>query len=136
MAQPCELLSVTPKPSFVPEQQAHRCSSGLFLTHLLYICIYIISLFPFIFICSMSFCPPLSFLFLLRRLLRLVVKGSFWPPHNKQCSDSRVADMETRTLHLFPVTSITMRSCDLTGCINYDRMQVSKLAGRVTNYIE
>lgn len=31
-------------------------------------------------------------------------------------------------LHLFPVTSIRMRAYDLTGCINYDRIQVSQIS--------
>ncbi|KAK5619838.1 hypothetical protein CRENBAI_006536 [Crenichthys baileyi] len=59
---------------------------------------------------------------------RLVAKAPFGPPNNKQHSDSRVADMQACMLHLFPETSIRMRSYDLTGCINYDRMQVFKIS--------
>lgn len=33
-------------------------------------------------------------------------------------------------LHLFPVTSVRMRVHDHTGCINYGRMQVSKISGK------
>lgn len=33
-------------------------------------------------------------------------------------------------LHLFPVTSVQMRVHDHTGCINYGRMQVSKISGK------
>lgn len=44
-------------------------------------------------------------------------------PHNEAHHDSR-----GHMLHLFPETSTRMEARDLTGCINYDRMQVPKIS--------
>lgn len=59
-----------------------------------------------------------------QRMSRLVLALHNEPQKRRQGGRHKQGHM----LHLFPVTSIRMRAYDLTGCINYDRIQVSQIS--------
>jgi len=132
------------------EQQHHRCCRSCFLLAHNYICC------PFFFFLNLCLLPPIfisdflskvwnrqyyllslftSFLFFLWYFPHCILSGGYLvlsrpclAPHNKTHSGSRAAAIEACMLHLFPKTSIRRKACDLTGCLNYDRMQVSKIS--------